>query len=133
LTVWLKGGLLALVSAGDDRLALDTTADARVIWFVALLALGTALVIGLVPALQASRANLQQAMRANAAGGDQRRLAPAAQSGSARHAGGLLGGAAGGGGLLAGSLGKLRQVGQRLRRGARAPGQGERADERPGG
>ena len=111
LTHWLEGGLLALVSSGDDRpLGLDTSPDGQVIWFVALLALGTALVIGLVPALQASRANLPQAMRANAAavttGGSRRLLSRILLVSQVAFSVVLLVGA----GLLSGSLGKLRQV-----------------------
>jgi len=112
LTHWLKAGLLALVSAGDSErpLALDTSADAQVVWFVALLALVTALLIGFVPALQASRSNLQQAMRANAAavttGGSRRLLSRVLLISQVAFSVVLLVGA----GLLAGSLGKLRQV-----------------------
>jgi predicted permease len=68
MTRWLKDGLLSMVASGNPRLPvnLDVAADARVVWFIVLVALGTAFLIGLLPAVQASRANVQQAIRANA-------------------------------------------------------------------
>jgi predicted permease len=112
LTRWLKDGLLAMVAAGNARLplTLDVHADARVVWFVVLVALATAFLIGLVPALQASRANVQQAVRANAqtitAGGSRRLLSRVLMVSQVAFSVVLLVGA----GLLSGSLGKLRQV-----------------------
>jgi predicted permease len=110
LTYWLKDGLLAMVSTGDEPLALDTSPDGRVIWFVALVSLVTALLIGLAPALQASRSNLQQAMRATSAavtsGGSRRLLSRTLLVSQVAFSVVLLVGA----GLLAGSLGKLRQT-----------------------
>jgi predicted permease len=67
LAYWLIDGLLALVGGGRG-LALDVSPDLRLVGFTALLALVTALVLGLVPARQASRADLQTVLRAGSPG-----------------------------------------------------------------
>jgi predicted permease len=56
---WLTDGLLAMTG-----IALDVHPDARVVAFIAGVALATALLLGLVPAWQAARSNLQEALRA---------------------------------------------------------------------
>src|SRR5205814_3325639 len=64
---WFKDALLSLVTAGHAQMqfVLDVGVDGRVLWFVVLLTLATAVLIGLLPALHASRTNLQQAIRAS--------------------------------------------------------------------
>jgi predicted permease len=112
ITRWLKDGLVSMVASGNARLplVLDVGADGRVLGFLVALALATAALIGLAPALQAARANLQQAVRSTAqtitAGGARRLLSRGLMISQVAFSVVLLVGA----GLLSGSLGKLRQV-----------------------
>jgi predicted permease len=68
-------GLVSLVPAGLP-LTLDVHLEARVLAFLAALTIGTAVLLGLVPALQAGRLNLQAALQgdARAVTGGSRRL-----------------------------------------------------------
>jgi predicted permease len=107
---WLVDGLVALVAPQRSELVLDTSTDGRVVLFVAAVALGTALILGLLPALEVAGAALAPAIR----GGS-----PTVTAGGPRHLASrallvsqvavslvLLVGA----GLLAGTLGRLRGV-----------------------
>jgi predicted permease len=60
-------GLLAIASRGRSTLSLTLSPDWRVVGFTALVAIGTAILFGLVPALQATRLELAPALRAGAA------------------------------------------------------------------
>jgi predicted permease len=69
LARWLTGGLTGFVGRlpGElSMLSLDVGVDGRVIGFALLLSLGTALLFGLVPALQASRPELVSALKEGA-------------------------------------------------------------------
>jgi predicted permease len=66
LTGWLIDGLLALAVPASVGRALAVTIDGRVVAFTAVLALATALLLGLVPAWQASHADLQRGLRGTA-------------------------------------------------------------------
>ena len=110
----LSAGLLGLVAGGrwEQPLALGLHLDLRVVAFTGSLALGVALLVGLLPAWQALRRDdLQSSLRATAAaitaGGSSRRLATrlllVAQVALSMT---LLVGA----GLLTASLGRLREV-----------------------
>jgi predicted permease len=108
---WLGDGLLSLATDGQWALplSLDVGADRRVLGFTIALGVGTALLVGLVPAWQASRTNVQLALRATAtavAGGPRRLASRLLLTSQVAFSLVLLVGA----GLLAGSLGKLRQV-----------------------
>jgi predicted permease len=65
LTRWLVEGLLVLSLGGGTGRALAVPMDARVRAFSAALALATAVILGLVPAWQASRADLRGALHAS--------------------------------------------------------------------
>jgi predicted permease len=105
-TGWLSDGLLSLASLN----VVGVRIDGRVLSFVALLALGTAILLGLVPAWHASRADLQQALRATSSavtgGGPRRLVSRILLTSQVAFSVVLLVGA----GLLASSLGKLRNV-----------------------
>ena len=61
---WLSSALLSVVANGGSAIALDLSADMRVLLFTASLALATALVVGLVPVWQTLGSDLGQALRA---------------------------------------------------------------------
>jgi putative ABC transport system permease protein len=63
LSQWLTSMFLAVLPALPVPVGLDMPTDWRVLSFAVLLSLATALVSGLVPALQASRANLVPALK----------------------------------------------------------------------
>jgi predicted permease len=67
---WMVRGLLALLPRLPVSIALDPRLDWRVLLFALVLALGTGLVAGLVPALQSTRPDLVPALKAGAGGGD---------------------------------------------------------------
>jgi predicted permease len=106
---WLSDSLISLAMSGQPSympLVLDLQADGRVVGFMLLLAAGTAVVLGLVPAWQASLTQPQQVLRATAqsvSGG--RRLVSRILLASQVALSVVLLVAAG---LLAGSLGRLR-------------------------
>jgi predicted permease len=100
-TGWFIRGLLSLIPA-DLPLTIDVGVDPPVLAMIAALALGTTLVLGLVPATQAWRANLQGAMRGGARLGLGRLLLVGQVTASLV----LLVEA----GLLGGSLSRLRDV-----------------------
>jgi putative ABC transport system permease protein len=105
---WLSDGLLSLATAGPT-LALQLASDGRLLGVVAALALGAAVVLGLVPAWHGSAGGLAQAMRTAAASvssGVRRRLASRLLLTSQVACSLVL---LVGAGLLAGSLGRLRQ------------------------
>jgi predicted permease len=108
----LSDGLASLAANGPAifQFELDTAADERVVVFGVALALGTSLLLGLVPAWHALRHDLQQAMRATAqsvtSGGSRRRLSRVLMVSQVAFSLVLLVAA----GLLASSLGKLNEV-----------------------
>ncbi len=63
LAVWLRDLLLALRPAYPIPFELDARFDFAVLAFTLLLSLATGVIFGLVPALQASRANLNDALK----------------------------------------------------------------------
>ena len=67
---WLSAGLLAMAANEQMLRGMDPSADGRVVGFTALVAMATALAIGLVPAWQASsaRTDLDQVLRGTSAG-----------------------------------------------------------------
>jgi predicted permease len=65
LTRWLSNGLVALATSGSRFSYVDVRTDGRVLVFTLLLALATAVLLGLVPARQAARRDLQQTLRAS--------------------------------------------------------------------
>jgi predicted permease len=62
-------GLLAIASRGRAQLAVNVSPDWRVIGFTALVAVGTAVLFGIVPALQATRLELASSLRGGSAAG----------------------------------------------------------------
>jgi predicted permease len=108
----LSASLASLAAAGPGIFAfeLDAGADERVVSFGVAVALGTALLLGLVPAWHALRRDLQQAIRATAqsvtAGGSRHWLSRALMVSQVAFSLVLLVAA----GLLASSLGKLHEV-----------------------
>src|SRR5207237_6704554 len=62
-------GLLAVASRGRAPLSITITPDWPVIAFTALIAIGTAVLFGIVPALQATRLELAPSLRAGASAG----------------------------------------------------------------
>src|SRR6266700_1356626 len=60
---WASEALLAMVSAGPERLPLNVAPDARVLAFTLLLSLGTALLFGIAPALRATRVDLSPSLK----------------------------------------------------------------------
>jgi predicted permease len=67
LTVWLVDALVALVPAGLPR-ASEIVVDTRVFFFTAVIALATAIVFGVLPALQSSRADVHDALKEGSRG-----------------------------------------------------------------
>jgi predicted permease len=65
LTRWLSNGLVGLATSGSRFSYVDVRLDARVLAFTLLLALATAVLLGLVPARLAARRDLQQTLRAS--------------------------------------------------------------------
>jgi predicted permease len=111
LSRWLGDALVSLAADGEWQrpLVIDVAPDGRVLAFTAGLGLATALVVGLLPAWQASRANVQTALRmtvTSVAGGPRRLASRLLLMSQVAFSLVLLVGA----GLLAGTLGKLRQV-----------------------
>jgi predicted permease len=110
VTRWLSDGLVSLAASGGSPLALDVSTDWRVSSFMVLLALGTALLLGLAPAWQASRGDVQQVLRATAQSvthsGSRRVVSRITLASQVAFSVVLLVGA----GLLAGSLSHLRDL-----------------------
>lgn len=110
-SLWLSDTLLALATSGNRpfRFELGFT-DPRVALFAVLLAIATALLLGVVPMWHASRADLQSAMRdssrALASGGSRRRVSRLLLVSQVALSLVLLVAA----GLLSSSLGQLRAV-----------------------
>jgi predicted permease len=75
LTRWLSDSLVRLATSGSRFTVVDVSLNGRVVAFTLLLALVAAVLLGLVPARQATRLDLQQALRASSLGaGGERRL-----------------------------------------------------------
>src|SRR5688572_9719466 len=76
LTLWLTRLVAAIPVPVAIPFALETQVDWRVLGFTLVLALGTGIVFGLAPALEASRTDLQSALRdvASAGGGRRSRM-----------------------------------------------------------
>ncbi|HTV22422.1 MAG TPA: ABC transporter permease [Polyangiaceae bacterium] len=112
LTRWVSEGLIALADTGPGpfQFRLEMGMDRRVLLFTAGVALGIAVLLGLVPAWHALRSDLQQAMRATAqsvtSSGSRRRVSRVLLVSQVAFSLVLLMAA----GLLAQSLGKLREV-----------------------
>jgi predicted permease len=109
-TKWMTDALVSLAVSEAAGRALAVSADLRVLGFTAALGFGIALLLGLVPAWQASQANLQQALGetsgAIAGSGSRRLVSRLLLTSQVAFSLVLLAGA----GLLAGSLRKLRDV-----------------------
>jgi putative ABC transport system permease protein len=71
LSVWLLDVLLALVPAGLPRLQ-EIRVDLQVVAFTAVLSLATALLFGMLPALQSSKADVNEALRDGSRGASAR-------------------------------------------------------------
>ncbi|MGO8787754.1 MAG: ABC transporter permease [Terriglobia bacterium] len=63
LAGWAANGLLTMVAHGSDPLPLDVTPDARVLAFTFVVALATALLCGIAPALRATRIALGSSLK----------------------------------------------------------------------
>ena len=63
---WGSRLLLALISRGDNPIALDVHPDFRVLSFTALACLATGVLFGLVPALRSTRIDLTPFLKASA-------------------------------------------------------------------
>ncbi len=78
LSIWVGDLLIGVMPSQSITRALSTTPDARVALFTAVLSFATAIVFGLVPALQSSRLELNRTLREEAgcvsAGGHQARF-----------------------------------------------------------
>jgi len=76
LTLWLTRLVAAIPVPVAIPFALDTQVDWRVLGFTLVLALGTGIVFGLAPALEAARTDLQSALKdvASAGGGRRSRI-----------------------------------------------------------
>jgi predicted permease len=109
-TSWMTDGLVALAVSEATGRALAVSADIRVLGFTASLGFGIALLLGLVPAWQASQPNLQHALGETsgtiAGSGSRRLVSRLLLMSQVAFSLVLLVGA----GLLAGSLRKLRDV-----------------------
>jgi predicted permease len=116
-TRWFIDGLAAVAPAGGalERLLRERASDLngaggdpRVLWFTVALALGTAVVLGVVPAWQGARTNVQEALRGGALAvtpaGGRRLVSRILLASQVAFSLVLLVGA----GLLAGTLGRLR-------------------------
>jgi predicted permease len=90
----VTGSLAALLVSGDSGTQLDTSFDVRVFGFAAMIAVIAAVLIGLVPALQATAGNANEHLKE---GQHARRTQAAAETFAARLAG-VGGGARSGGG-----------------------------------
>jgi predicted permease len=109
VTVWLSGGLLSLASSGESSLDVDVGFDVRVLAFTAALALGTAVLLGTVPAHRVStelQARLGESSHLLTGDGSRRVVTRLLVAGQVALSLILLVGA----GLLVGSLGRLRAV-----------------------
>src|SRR4051794_11290690 len=62
VTIWLLELLLALVPAGLPRLQ-EVSIDGQVLAFTAVIAIGTAVIFGTLPALQSSRADVNESLK----------------------------------------------------------------------
>ncbi|MEP6781215.1 MAG: ABC transporter permease [Gemmatimonadaceae bacterium] len=65
---WSTGLVINLLNAGKNPVSLDVPIDARVLGFTIVVASVVALLFGLAPAWRSTRANPQEAMRANGRG-----------------------------------------------------------------
>ncbi len=63
LAYWISRGLIRLAPSEPMRQSLSATPDARILLFVLAVSAGTALLFGLVPALQAARTDLVSTMK----------------------------------------------------------------------
>ena len=63
---WASGLLVRLLSTRQNFVSLDLTTDGRVLAFTAVVAGGTAVLFGLVPAWRATRVDPQTAMKGSA-------------------------------------------------------------------
>jgi predicted permease len=66
LATWAAPGVIALMAEGDPTLALDLTPDARILLFTCAVAVGSALLAGLVPALRATGTSITPAAEGDA-------------------------------------------------------------------
>ena len=64
-TGWMRDGLLSMASSGRQPMDVEVGMDWTVLLFTSALALTVGLILGLLPALQATRLNLAQALRTN--------------------------------------------------------------------
>jgi predicted permease len=73
LSYWVSGLLLAMMSRGRGQIALDLAPNLRTLAFAAAVTLVTAVLFGLLPALGASRTDVQPRLRRSASGADRTR------------------------------------------------------------
>ena len=65
MTRWMCDGLISIMATAVTASGIDVRPDARVLWFGASLAVGVTLLLGLVPAWQAARTEVQQSLRSS--------------------------------------------------------------------
>jgi len=63
LALWLSNSLIGMMSAGGPRIALEITPDLRVLGFTAAASAITCLLFGLIPAWQASKVQVNPALK----------------------------------------------------------------------
>jgi predicted permease len=73
LAYWLTRLLLAMMSRGRGAILLDVAPNARTFAFAAAITMATAALFGLLPALGASRTNVQPGLKRSASGADSAR------------------------------------------------------------
>src|SRR3989442_11048471 len=72
LALWLSNSLIGMMSAGGPRIALEITPDWRVLGFTAAASAITCLLFGLLPAWQASKVQVNPALKEGRQGGGAR-------------------------------------------------------------
>jgi predicted permease len=73
LAHWCSGLLLTMMSRGRAPIALDVTPNARTLVFAAAITMGVAMLVGLIPALGASRIDVHSQLKLSVSGADRTR------------------------------------------------------------
>jgi predicted permease len=73
LANWSSGLLLTMMSRGRGPIALDVTPNARTLVFAAAVTMAVAMLVGLIPALGASRTDVHSQLKLSVAGADRTR------------------------------------------------------------